>query len=284
MVAAVYGVLKAGAAYVPLDPTGAEGPARSDRDRLRPRASSRRDAGATSLLPARDRNDLRLAILVGRGGTLTERPTTPSSDSRMRRPFPGRAERDTVDADLAYILYTSGSTGAPKGVMLSHRHALTFVRWWPRPLASDRRTRSRTTRRSTSTCRCSTCTSLRSPVRPSFRSRTSSSTSAPSPSFIERERITAWYSVPSALRCWHARCRAGRTPQAANGRSSPARCSRLKELRRLRELASPSRPLEPLRSDRDERVTYYRVQRLPQDHVPIPDRAGVREHGGVRAP
>ena len=69
----------------------------------------------------------------------------------------GAARRIDPDA-LAYILYTSGSTGEPKGVMLSHANCLAFVEWATGEVGVGAGVIAcPATRRSISTSRPSTC-------------------------------------------------------------------------------------------------------------------------------
>ncbi|TQF02753.1 amino acid adenylation domain-containing protein [Kitasatospora acidiphila] len=89
MVAAILGVWKAGAAYVPLDP---EYPA----ERL---AFMVADSGA--------------CLVVGEGGVDVAGPEVAAQRSTA-------PEVEVTAGQLAYVIYTSGSTGVPKGVAVSH--------------------------------------------------------------------------------------------------------------------------------------------------------------------
>ena len=123
--AAMYGIMKAGAAYVPLDP--ASPPARQ--------ALVIRDCGIRHLVtePARQRA-LRLLLeegvpidcVIGTDGEALGRVRSISWSDVSSHP-PARPLPNLVELDLAYVLYTSGSTGTPKGVMHSHRSALAFA-------------------------------------------------------------------------------------------------------------------------------------------------------------
>ncbi|WP_449369773.1 amino acid adenylation domain-containing protein [Thiomonas sp.] len=114
MIAALLGVLEAGAAYVPLDPG-------FPPQRLHYMASDaelRCLLTETALLPLwADADVPQLAL-----------DSAPLSGLHSEQPLAPDPARDARADDPAYLIYTSGSTGQPKGVEVPHRAVVNFLR------------------------------------------------------------------------------------------------------------------------------------------------------------
>ncbi|HEY1552228.1 MAG TPA: amino acid adenylation domain-containing protein, partial [Kofleriaceae bacterium] len=119
MLVAIFGVMKAGAGYLPIEPEGHGAPV----DRV---AGIIADSRARLLVA--DGTDFGLAeALHWRDIDWTATPRDRSS----------RAKPEHV----AYVIYTSGSTGKPKGVVIEHRNAVYYIETWAKQLdvrADDR--------------------------------------------------------------------------------------------------------------------------------------------------
>ncbi len=112
MLTALLGVLKAGGAYLPLDPT-------YPRERL---AFLLRDSGA--------------GVLLTQGDLLSTLPHDEVRTFCLDADGPAIAGESAANPDggagpdnLAYVLYTSGSTGRPKGVLVPHRGLTNYLTW-----------------------------------------------------------------------------------------------------------------------------------------------------------
>jgi amino acid adenylation domain-containing protein len=118
LVVGLLAVLKAGAAYLPLDPDQPD-------DRL---AFMVHDAGATLALTA---SLLAPRLPAGVRAVLLEQ----AADDQPA----GDPEPQAGPADPAYLIYTSGSTGTPKGVLNSHRGLCNRLDWMQHafPLTGD---------------------------------------------------------------------------------------------------------------------------------------------------
>ncbi|WP_448192526.1 class I adenylate-forming enzyme family protein [Azospirillum sp. sgz301742] len=125
-VIAFFGVMKAGAVYVPVNPS-------TKADKL---AYILTDCGVRALVAptALARNVLpALAEAPTVHATLWVGPVLPALDgaasmSEVLEAPSTPADPGCIDQDLAAILYTSGTTGKPKGVMLTHANLVATAR------------------------------------------------------------------------------------------------------------------------------------------------------------
>jgi amino acid adenylation domain-containing protein/non-ribosomal peptide synthase protein (TIGR01720 family) len=113
MAVALLGVLKAGGAYLPVDPAYASTRLPHILPGVRPHLVLV-DAGTRDLVPATD-----IPILAI--DDLDLRTATPTTTQVAQRPAAG-------PENLAYIVYTSGSTGVPKGVGITHTTIVNAVK------------------------------------------------------------------------------------------------------------------------------------------------------------
>ncbi|MGW4466815.1 amino acid adenylation domain-containing protein [Micromonospora sp. NPDC004704] len=116
-VVALLGVLKAGAAYLPVDPNYPDDRIAFLLDDARPAlAVTTRSLGARlSATPI----ETLLLDDPGHRAVLDSRADGDLDDARRTRPL--------TERDAAYVIYTSGSTGRPKGVVVEHASVLRLV-------------------------------------------------------------------------------------------------------------------------------------------------------------
>ena len=132
-IVSIVGVLKSGAAYVPMDFS-----APPDRNRFivgncRMKAVCLDEPRSEAL----GLDESQVALLVFPG----EATDGVGAEWLEDQPTEGPGSEPAASDDLAYILYTSGSTGVPKGVVHTHASALSFIGWAAetfQPTSADR--------------------------------------------------------------------------------------------------------------------------------------------------
>ncbi|HEX2208939.1 MAG TPA: amino acid adenylation domain-containing protein, partial [Longimicrobium sp.] len=185
MVVALYGILKAGAAYVPVDP---EYPAGRVAYMLKDSAAAvvltqERWIGTVGAGPETVALDVP-GVLDGRPAA---RPTSPA-----------------VGTDrLAYVIYTSGSTGRPKGAMNAHRGVVNRILWMQDAFGLGREDAVlQKTPFSFDVSVWEFFWPLAAGARLVIAAPGAHRDPAALTELIERERITTLHFVPSMLRAW----------------------------------------------------------------------------------
>ncbi len=112
MVASLIGILKAGAAYVPLDPA-------YPKDRL---AMMGEDARMRCVLTHQCHSEL---FVSGETSVLVWEKIEAAVNAETNEPVGVNVGAE----DTAYVIFTSGSTGRPKGISMPHRALANLIEW-----------------------------------------------------------------------------------------------------------------------------------------------------------
>nr|WGD80021.1 AMP-binding protein [Bacillus subtilis] len=107
----ILGVMKAGAAFLPIDPDTPE-------ERIR---YSLEDSGAKIAVV----NERNMTAIGQYEGTIVS-----LDDGKWRNESKERPSSISGSRNLAYVIYTSGTTGKPKGVQIEHRNLTNYVSWF----------------------------------------------------------------------------------------------------------------------------------------------------------
>lgn len=266
---AIYGIMKAGAAYVPLNPSA-------------PKAHTAfvmSDCGIEHLI-SNQVHRRALTTLLWEGTEvksiigLEEDWSIPTISWDTVFEISGKPELATpiTENDLAYILYTSGSTGKPKGIMHTHHSGLSFAR-----LASELyglNTNDVFANHSPLHFDISTLGYFAAPyVGATTVILTDAHTKMPvsQSSVIEKEKITVWYSVPLAL----LQMIQSGTLEERNVSSlrwvlfagEPFATKHLRSLMKLWPTSQFSNIYGPTELNQ---CTYYNIPQLPETDEPIP--------------
>ena len=196
---AFYGVLAAGGALVPIDP-------KSPVEQI---ARILRATGATRLVTEPGRRnavgglldaELEISHVVGLepddARSMNVAPWSAVDQLASDRP----PSVDVDGLDTSYILHTSGSTGEPKLIRHTHASALAFVEWAVEEygLRADDRLSNHSSHHTCfatfdfyAAARAAATTVILTPAAMLMPASLAQ--------LVERERITVWYSVPTAL-------------------------------------------------------------------------------------